>query len=356
MKIISERDELTPSWLGDALSGRVDAVDVRPIGTGQIGSCYRLTLTGSGVPARLVAKLPAADPAARPLLGGVYRTEVLFYREIAGTVTIPTPRCHHAAIDADASAFVLLLEDLHPAVQGDQLAGCTYAQARECVLGLAGLHGPRWCDPALLYIDGLHHNTAADASGLQEVYGPAVETFIGRFSGRLSTADQHTLRRTADGIGDWLLDRAGRFGLVHGDYRLDNLLFRPDGTGGSTTGDSTTGDSTTGGATAVDWQTLSVGLPARDLSYFLATSLPVADRRAGERSLVGAYHEALVAEGVGDYPLELCWDDYRFALLQGPLITVLGCAYGAPSERGDAMFLAMASRACTAIRDLDVLA
>jgi hypothetical protein len=336
MKVISERDELTASWLGEVLSGRVDAVDVEPIGTGQIGSCFRLCLAGGGVPSRLVAKLPAADPAVRALLAGVYRTEVLFYREIAGTVSIPTPRCHHAGIDADATAFVLLLDDLSPAAQGDQLAGCSIVQAEQCVLGLAGLHGPRWCDAKLLAIDGLHHNTADDATGLSEVYGPAVETFIDRFAGRLSGEDQEILRGTVDVIGDWLLARPERFGLVHGDYRLDNLLFLADGSGAAVT---------------VDWQTLSVGLPARDLSYFLATSLPVADRRVAERRLVGAYHEALLTQGVRDYPLELCWDDYRFALLQGPLITVLGCAYGTPTERGDAMFLTMASRACAAIRD-----
>jgi len=41
--------------------------------------------------------------------------------------------------------------------------------------------------------------------------------------------------------------------------------------------------------------------------------------------------------------------------LQGPLITVLGAAYGTRTERGDEMFLAMASRSCAAIRDLQSL-
>ena len=34
-----------------------------------------------------------------------------------------------AAIDADGW-FTLLLEDIAPAIQGDQIAGCTVAQAR----------------------------------------------------------------------------------------------------------------------------------------------------------------------------------------------------------------------------------
>ncbi len=39
---------------------------------------------------------------------------------------------------------------------------------------------------------------------------------------------------------------------MHGDYRLDNMLFDPDRTR----------------VTVVDWQTLGSGLPARDLAYF----------------------------------------------------------------------------------------
>ncbi|MEU8804032.1 oxidoreductase family protein [Spirillospora sp. NPDC048819] len=338
MKIIAGPEDLTPAWLTEVLNTRIDRVDLEPVGTGQIGSCFRVTLTGEA-PARLIAKLPAADPAARALLGGAYRTELLFYREIAETVTIRTPHCHHAAIDPETSNFVLLLEDLSPAAQGDQLTGCSPRQAHTCMRALAGLHGPRWCDETLLAIDGLHHNTETDASTLAEVYAPAVETFIDRFADRLHPADRDTLRRTTETIGPWLLARPERFGLVHGDYRLDNLLFPPD-------------DTT---ATTVDWQTLTIGLPARDLSYFLATSLTTEDRRTHERDLVARYHDALLTHGVTDYPLGLCWDDYRFALLQAPLITVLGCAYGTPTERGDAMFLTMATRACTTIRDLDTL-
>ena len=128
---------------------------------------------------------------------------------------------------------------------------------------------------------------------------------------------------------------------MHGDYRLDNLLFPPDGGPG---------------VVAVDFQTLSLALPARDLAYFLGTSLTVEDRRAHERDLVAAYHAALTSYGVVDYSLEQCWDDYVFAMIQGPLVSIFGCAYGARTERGDRMFAAMIARSCAAIRDLDTLA
>ena len=66
--------------------------------------------------------------------------------------------------------------------------------------------------------------------------------------------------------------------------------------------------------------------------------------------------EGLVGYGVADYPLELCWDDYVFAMLQVPLVATFGCAYSTSrTERGDRMFAVMVARGCAAIRDLGTL-
>ena len=100
--------------------------------------------------------------------------------------------------------------------------------------------------------------------------------------------------------------------MIHGDYRLDNLMF------------STTEDDD---VVAVDWQTMIVGPPTRDVAYFLGTSLDVDDRRAAEEQLVASYHRALVARGVDGYDADRCFDDYRVGQLQGPMITVIGCMY-----------------------------
>lgn len=71
-----------------------------------------------------------------------------------------------------------------------------------------------------------------------------------------------------------------RFALMHGDYRLDNMLFDPDRTR----------------VTVVDWQTMGIGLPAGDLAYFTATSLAPDLRSAIERDLVDRYHRALLGK------------------------------------------------------------
>jgi hypothetical protein len=335
--VVCRPDQLTSAWLSEALQRAVEVRSVDAVGTGQIGACYRVTLLGAGGRETMLAKLPAADPGTREMLAGAYRGEVTFYADLASTVAVVVPRCEYAAIRAGTGEFTLLLEDLAPAVQGDQLAGCSLGHAGAAVVNLAGLHGPRWCDPTLLDVPGLSVNGPDDAAILAELYGPATETFVDALHDRLGEDDVDTLHGCVEVAETWALARAERFALVHGDYRLDNLMFD--------------GDS----VWAVDWQTLSLALPARDLAYVLGTSLEVDDRRAGEHDLVAAYHQALLAHGVSSYSSEQCWDDYRFAMVQGPLVAVFGFAYGTRTDRGDLMFAAMVRRACAAIRDLDTL-
>ncbi|MEV5647422.1 phosphotransferase [Nocardia sp. NPDC052254] len=341
--VVVDADRISPEWLGAALSAPVREVTVTPVGTGQIGSVFRLEIAGPAGPARLMAKLPAADPAARAMLAGPYRQEIRFYTEIAPTVAVRVPACRYAEFTGDGTEFTLLLEDLAPACPGDQLTGCTIAQARAAVRNLAGLHGPRWCDPTLGRIDGLSVNGPAEAEMLAELYGPATEIFLDRLGELLTPDDHDTLRACVPGIAQWLLAAPERFAPTHGDYRLDNLMFAP----ASPSGDVQ--------VWAVDWQTLALGLPARDLSYFIATSLEPEQRRAHEDALVETYWDTLRGYGVGDYSLGQCREDYGFALIQGPLVAVFGAAYGTPTPRGDRMFATMVRRSCAAIRDWDAL-
>jgi aminoglycoside phosphotransferase (APT) family kinase protein len=126
---------------------------------------------------------------------------------------------------------------------------------------------------------------------------------------------------------------------LHGDYRLDNLLFDPDRSRVS----------------VVDWQTLGTGLPARDLAYFTATSLNSQLRLTIEEDLVDEYYRKLLGYGVTGYDRETCWRDYRLGMLQALLISALGFAFATATERGDDMVLAMLRRGCQAIRDLGTL-
>ena len=287
-------------------------------------------------------KLPVQDDAVK---GGAtlgYLSEVAFYARVADKVAVPTPRCFYADIANEGADFALLLEDMSPAVQGDQIVGSTPEQARLAVTALAGLHGPSWCDPTLLDLAEVAMPKPGDEpaiTGLGDIARMAVDMTLEKLDPHIDAADRETATAAMNVVTPWLLAERDRYSLMHGDYRLDNLLYDPQSTR----------------VTVVDWQTMGVGLPARDLAYFTATSLQPELRAAIEEQLVDDYHRSLLDYGVTDYDRETCWRDYRLGMLQAPLITTLGCAFASSTERGNAMMVAMLQRGCQAIRELKTL-
>ena len=123
--------QLTPDWLTQALAGVLDGaavadVSLTPVGTGQMCDSVRLRLTYGGpvppgAPPSVIAKLPAADAQSRAtgLSLRSYETEVRFYQQLAPHLPVRTPRVFHADVEPGTADFVLLLEDLAPARQGE---------------------------------------------------------------------------------------------------------------------------------------------------------------------------------------------------------------------------------------------
>ncbi|OAA27835.1 protein of unknown function (DUF227) [Frankia sp. EI5c] len=353
--IVDDPALVTPAWMSAALrrgGTDVEVVGLRhePVGGGQLSSSHRFHLDaqpgGSPAPASVVVKLAAGSPEGRAQIAPGYRSEVGYYRRFAPGARIRVPRCWSAAISTDGRSFTLVLEDAYPSRPGSQVRGATLPQARAAIRNLAGLHAPFWGRDGLAdSADWLRRTDEAGLGFLAEVFAATTVPFLERFGGDLAPADTDTLRRTAELFGRWGRHVGDRHTLIHGDYRLDNLLFS-DGTGTAPIE-----------VMAVDWQSLEVGFPGRDVAYFLSTALPPELRRAHERALVGVYHDRLVEIGVPDYPFEACFQDYRLGTLQGPLLAVLGAVYATnePTESSHRMFVSMITNACAAIRDLGTL-
>lgn len=159
--VIRTPEELDPEWLAHALHRPVASFTVEPIGTGQMSETYRISLTcdepGAGSQG-VVMKVAAADPTSRATgVGmGIYEREVRFYQELAPRIGGPVPDCHLAAYTAGEGWFTLLLEDVSPALQGDQIAGCTVDQARLVMREMARAHAPVLGDPVLAVTDWLN--------------------------------------------------------------------------------------------------------------------------------------------------------------------------------------------------------
>jgi len=191
-------ETIDADWLTERLrqpghgAARVRDFTSTRVGTGPIGKCIRFELDveeGSApTPRSLIGKFPSDDPMSRQtgVLLRNFIKEVSFYRELEPRLTISTPRCYYAAIEGEGPEFALLLEDLAPAEQGDQLAGCSVEVARAAVVELVGLHAPSWCDQALRGSDWLGEPNETTAELVRALYRAQLPGFLDRYAGRLA--------------------------------------------------------------------------------------------------------------------------------------------------------------------------
>jgi Phosphotransferase enzyme family len=336
-------DAITPEWLTDVLGARVVSVATQMVGTGQMGDSVRLSLeyaTNTDAPATVVAKLPAADPTSRATAAAVrsYEIEVSFYRELAPSLPVRAPRAHAALHDPETDDFILLLEDLAPARQGDQLEGCSIEQATIAVDELPKLHAPLWGDGSLTTKPWLHRNTPESAVMTTMLVTGLYDGFRSRYADRLDPDVFDLCERFIPRLGPYLARRPGEWTVAHGDYRLDNLLFGTDEGGPP--------------VAVVDWQTVSHGPGVADLSYFIGAGLLLDDRRANESDLVHRYHDAMQAAGV-KLDWDDCWEQYRRYTFAGLVMAVAASMLVEQTDRGDDMFMAMANRHGRHALDLD---
>ena len=348
-------EEVTAGWLSEVLraAGHPDAEVVGfrhvPIGTGQFGACVRFTLDYARpqpeYPATIVGKFPSSDEMTRYMAVRVraYSREVGFYNRLRSAVQIPTPHCYYAAVRGHGPEFVLLLEDMHPAIQGDQIAGCDPALARHVTLALVGLHGPTWRDASLAEAEWLNFGDPVEVhNAIGAFFQGVLPDFLDRYRDELSAEQRDLFQRLADAPDFPISPPVGDvFCAIHQDYRLDNLLLEVTRTPAA--------------LTVVDWQSLAVGHPLSDVSYFLGGNLQVDERRATEERIVHDYHEALCAFGVADLGWPECWEAYRRASLFG-LATVVFASMGVErTERGDELLATMADRHATHALDMGAI-
>lgn len=337
------------AWLTAVLqAGGVDAVvksfTAKPVGTGQIGDSVRFTLAyeraGQDAPASIVGKFPAAGEESRAtgVMLGNYLREVRFYQQLAPTALVQTPRCYFTDVDEATSDFVLMMEDLAPAVQGDQLTGVSLEQARLVIEQAAKLHASHWGDARLDDMPWVSGSKAAPAGGASEEMVAALWAgFKLRYGARMAPLWIE--------VGDWLAPRFGELAstqggprcLTHNDFRPDNMMF------GTAAGGHP--------VTVLDWQSYAYGCGPTDVAYFLAGALDPAVRRAHEAELLELYLATLKAHGVTGFGM----DDLRPLYARGAYLLFATAFFAAmivtQTDRGDEMFLQMLGSAAEHLRE-----
>ena len=349
---IIKPEAVTPAWLTQVMrrAGHevtVSDVAAKKVGTGQVGDSVRFSLTyrddAKGAPATIVGKFPSADDESRTtgVNFGNYIREVNFYRHLAPNAGIRTAKCFHADIVEETHDFVLMMEDLAPAEQGDQMRGVSLAEAAVALDEAAKLHASHWGDERLDEFAWLSDTKNAQSTATQELMQLLWGAFRERYADRIKPHCVEIGEAITRNFDFYRTGYTGPRCLVHMDYRPDNMMFA----------------SKVGGypLAVVDWQTAGFGCGMADISYFLSGALPVETRRAHERQLLADYHAKLCALGVKDYSFDDVWAGYARYSFSLFIMAFAASMIVERTPRGDDMFFAMLNGGADHVRDMDAL-
>ncbi|MEW6185693.1 MAG: phosphotransferase [Thermodesulfobacteriota bacterium] len=350
--------EINEAWLTDVLrstetikKARVTSCRIEPIGagTGFMADLGRLHLTydlkEEGAPQSLVVKVPASAPENLmvALTFSFYQREMNFYRYAAPISCLRTPRSYYLDVDQSGQKFVMLLEDLGPALL-DQIKGASAENTYQAIIELAKFHvqfAPQVQKGEMNWLmDSADPGYVALNSGIyQMALEPALKNFGDHFN--------PSTRRVAENLYDkipWLMtDRVKEaLTLIHGDYRLDNMFMGKL---------PPRKDFPLEGLAVVDWQICCIAEGGFDVGYHMC-SISTDTRREIERKSLETYYRILTENGIGNVPFPDFLVRYKrsilFTLLYG--ISVAG-NLDLGNERGVTLTKIMLDRILLAIED-----
>jgi len=161
------------------------------------------------------------------------------------------------------------------------------------------------------------HDVDLEASGLSDFGYPGnyFERQIGRWSKQYRAAETESIE-AMEHLINWLPKNLpeddGQTSLIHGDYRLDNLIFHPE---------------ENRVLAVLDWELSTLGHPLADLAYFcMCLRLPRDQRMKGlagmpiaelgipdEQALVNRYCEIRGLPGISQWNFYLAFSMFRLA-------------------------------------------
>ncbi|MGV0033955.1 MAG: oxidoreductase family protein [Candidatus Azotimanducaceae bacterium WSBS_2022_MAG_OTU7] len=345
-------NEVSARWFSEILDAEIIQVQPNQIGqgVGLMGDIFRVELKykehSTGQPASVVVKLPSSfeENRTQGVDLGMFESEVRFYNELAQDATVGIPKVYFAEIKHGTADFVVVMEDLCHLEMVDQSTGMNVEQATAAVRVLASVHAVWW--------DRVH---VPELEWIPSMVGPRIEfvdqmltqiypVFAAGFEQYLPEGGLEIYKLF---VGNYLklttaIASRSPWTLAHQDYRVENLMFGPSGSGQ---------------VVVLDWQGIGRGPGAYDLAYILGGSMETGLRRQHETDLVAAYFECLIEHGVNKYSEEQLWEDYAHAHLLGGLATsiVTGGSMDLSNERGLQLVATMSNRHAAAALDHDGL-
>ncbi|MFM7879041.1 MAG: phosphotransferase [Acidimicrobiaceae bacterium] len=347
MADISSHKGISSEYLSKALApisggAKLKITAISPIGTGQMAESYRVIFSqesGEKIES-VVVKVPSQNENSRSASRTTrcYELETSFYSSLRNSLKVETPKCFHVWYDAPSDDFVLILEDIKDANQGDQITGATVEQADAAITQLVNLHAPMWGSEILNQIGWLPKHSLNVATGTSQLLRSVFSGFAERFSEKVNSEIISLGARLVSKIDRYYAAFPTLLTVAHRDFRLDNLLFTPQ--------------NNKTGVKVVDWQTVGAMPGASDLGYFIGASFTVDGRREYEQVLVQSYCERLAAQRI-DVSNNEIWAQYRLLGTSGYIMAIVASMLVKQTDRGDAMFAVMANRHGQQMLDLE---
>ncbi|MBV1686145.1 aminoglycoside phosphotransferase family protein [Novosphingobium sp. G106] len=337
---------ITADWLQRAFAaGGAVAVqrlamepEITPIGHGTTSATVRVRAAYNDghiiAPRSAICKIgkwPGGASAISP-----FERECQAYALFGDAPAFRVPRLYYGASD-NSGLSNLLIEDLSGTARaGDQIAGCSVTEAGAVVRELARFHRGYCQRPDLFELAWLSRPRP-----LLPAYAKGAAELRDWLGDRIPAASFAVIDRFGALTERWLEHVPAYRTLIHGDPRVDNVLFEDKGESLR--------------ACLIDWQSLGSGDPQHDVAYFLSGSLSVEERRACERDLI-AEHARLMAAADPHYTVERALESYRRHIVSGLWLTVIAAAFVERNAHNAQLLEVLVTRNTAAVQDWDGLA
>ena len=333
LSIPQKGKDFTAEWFNEFFQPEYGAavlnVDREVIGTGVgfVGEVHRCFLqwdaSREDLPSSVIVKVPSKLPLNRSLGEGLqlYEREIITYQKLSSNMGLPMPKVFYSVMDDDPTPwldslinffftrlplggvswltvkflklasknpklrrYILVLEDISDARPPSQVVGGSLDDALTSLTALAKFHAHHWLREESIAISERIWPLNRLPKVIQASYARNRDEFLDRFGDLVGKEKMKILDEAQKNLADLLAPLANDPStLLHGDYRLDNIMFRPDGK-----------------IIVIDYQMLCKGRPGWDVAYFITTALS-SDHKNEEEKMLLHYHETLCSEGVVGY-------------------------------------------------------
>lgn len=348
---INSAEEISSNWIQSVLyaagieAPRVAMVLVESIGHGNLSTTVRVTIgynaNAENALQSVVCKLTSPDPAAVAIAQqlDINRREVTVYKLLNKSKAVRSPHAFLSEVSEDGAGLNLVMEDLSTRTKlGDQIGGCKPDDAKAVVSEFAKLHAHFWEHPDIVDADWLYDRRNAPGSS-NDIFNAGAKIFRQRFEGRVDAHCLDQMDRFVNHSYQWAQDHIIPRTLIHGEPRVDNILFEKGKEGLK--------------AWLIDWQFADHGSPMFDSAYFLAGSLSPADRESCEEGLIAMQQQA-IAQKAPDYSLETARREYAYSIPFALIGTVSAATVIPEGEHTDRLLMTLLERNIAALDKWDI--